>query len=300
MVLVLNSRLPFIGTARKAPIRPQAPPLTAATHRPTKTRAYLSLLAAAVVLGSASLAAAMTNVFFNAYQTATVVATNMTDTTIRSRGYLLTYSVDGWWSAYPGGPPTGRLQPVLWPTGVDAQTITTGPSGPLTQQGSASITIRRADGQPFDLQTFTGKILGNTAGAGASFELMPQLNGNDAFPNPLTYDATGYAGQSFSYAPMLTGYDTYILSLWMDYGLTQLTVADASVVLPPTLQLSTTSSNYFQLTWATNASDFTLLQNSSFVPGAWSVVTNTVSVVGTNSQVVVPAANGGRFFRLIF
>ncbi|HEY5913021.1 MAG TPA: hypothetical protein VJA21_20720 [Verrucomicrobiae bacterium] len=265
-----------------------------------KVRSYLVVFAAAGTLGSASPSPAMTNVFFNAYQTATVVATNMTATTIRSRGYLFTYSVDGWWSAYQGGPPTGRLQPVLWPAGVDAQTITAGPSGPPSQQTSASIAIRRGDGQPFDLQAFTGKILGNTAGAGASFELMPQLNGNDAFPNPLMYDATGYAGQSFVYAPMLTGYDTYVLSLWMDYALTQLTVADASVVTEPALAISMTSSNYLQLTWPTNASDFTLLENSTFAPDAWNVVTNAATVVGTNNQVVVPAAEGARFFRLIF
>jgi hypothetical protein len=257
-------------------------------------------IAAAGALAADSSSLAATNVFFNPWQTATVVATNMTSTTIRSRNYLFTYSVDGWWSAYPGGPPTGRFQPVLWPNGVDAQTITADSSGPLSQQIAASITIRRADGQPFDLHTFTGKILGNTAGAGAAFELMPQLNGNDAFPNPLTYDATGIAGQSFSYAPMLTGYDTCILSLWMDYALTQFAVADASVIAEPTLQIARTSSNYFRLSWPTNASDFTLLQNSVFVLANWSVVTNAATVVGTNSEVVVPAANGARFFRLVF
>ena len=257
-------------------------------------------IAAAAGLAAASSSLAATNVFFNSWQTATVVATNMTATTIRSRNYLFTYSVDGWWSAYPGGPTTGRLQPVSWPNGVDAQTITAGSSGPLSQQISASITIRRVDGQPFDLQIFTGKILGNTAGVGAAFELMPQLNGNDAFPNPLTYDATGIAGQSFGYAPMLTGYDTYILNLWMDYALTQLTVADASVIAEPTLHIARTPSNYLRLSWPTNASDFTLLHNSNFVRANWSVVTNAATVVGTTSEVVVPAANGARFFRLVF
>jgi hypothetical protein len=242
----------------------------------------------------------VTNDFFNVLQTATVVATNMTNTTIRSRGYLFTYSVDGWWSAYPGGPPTGRIQPVQWPAGVDAQTITTGPSGPLSQQISASISIRRVDGQPFELRTFTGKILGNTGGAGAAFELMPQLNGQDAFPNPLTYDATGSAGQSFSYAPMLAGYDTYVLSLWMDYGLMQLTVADASVVAAPMLHISTTSSNDIQLSWTTNSTDFTLLQNTNVAATALTVVTNAVNVTGTNNEVTVPARTGANFFRLIF
>jgi hypothetical protein len=260
----------------------------------------VGLVAALCAPGGVSPAGAVTNDFFNAMQTAVVTATNMTATTIRSRGYLFTYSVDGWWSAYPGGAPTGRFQSVLWPDGVDAQTLTAGPSGPLAQQISASITIQRSDGQPFELRTFTGKILGNTAGAGATFELMPQLNGQDAFPNPLMYDATGYAGQSFSYAPMLAGYDTYVLSLWMDYALTQLTVADASVVTPPVLYISTTSSNCLRLSWPTNLPDFTLLQNTDAATAAWTVVTNAINVAGANNQVVVPIQGGREFFRLIF
>ncbi|HKW29741.1 MAG TPA: hypothetical protein VJT54_10425 [Verrucomicrobiae bacterium] len=259
----------------------------------------VGLVAVLCVPGGVSPAGAVTNDFFNALPTAVVTATNMTATTLRSRGYLFTCSVDGWWSAYPGGAPTGRIQPVLWPAGVDAQTITTGPSGPLAQQISASITIQRADGQPFELRTFTGKILGNTAGAGAAFELMPRLNGQDAFPNPLMYDATGYAGQSFSYAPRLAGYDTYVLSLWMDYALTQLTVADAGVVTPPVLHLSMTSSNYLRLSWPTNSPDFTLFQNTN-ATSAWAVVTNATSVVGTNNEAVVPIQGGQEFFRLIF
>ncbi len=144
------------------------------------------------------------------------------------------------------------------------------------------------------------KLQARQAGALQSRQLENPANGSDAFPNPLTYDATGIAGQSFSYAPMLTGYGTYILSLWMDYALTQFAVADASVIGPPTLEIARTSSNYFRLSWPTNASDFTLLQNSVFVLANWSVVTNAATVVGTNSEVVVPVANGARFFRLVF
>ena len=49
---------------------------------------------------------AITNVYFNPAQVATVVTTNMTATTIRSEGYRFTYTVDGYWSAEPGGTPT--------------------------------------------------------------------------------------------------------------------------------------------------------------------------------------------------
>ena len=37
---------------------------------------------------------------------------------------------------------------------------------------SASITLKRVDGMPFDLASFTGQILSNTAGAGASVNLI--------------------------------------------------------------------------------------------------------------------------------
>ena len=200
-------------------------------------------------------ARAVTNVFFSAFQTATVVTTNMNSATIRSGAYLFTYTTDGFWSASPGGPPTGRFQPVLWPAGVDAQAITTGP----LLGSSASITVQRVDGLPFDLQSFTGKLLGNTAGAGAAFELMPQLKGQDAFQNPLTYDATGIAGNSFTYAPALTGYDTYIISLWIDFALTQLTVADASA--PPLISVAKSSPIQLALRWPTNCVGYTLQQD---------------------------------------
>jgi hypothetical protein len=205
--------------------------------------------------------------------------------------------VDGWWSASPGGPPTGRFQSVFWPNGIDAQTITASASGPLTQQVGASITIKRVDSQPFDLQAFTGKILGNTAGAGASFEIMPQLNGQDAFADPLMFDATGYAGSSFSHSPMLAGYDTYLINLWMDYALTQLTVVDPS--LPPVLDIAALPPNQMRLTWPTNTSGYSLQQNSSLTPTNWTMVTNAVSVIGTNNQVTLPKQGAIDFLRLV-
>ena len=191
----------------------------------------LLIASALLALVCAPAAQAVTNVFFNASQTATVTATNMTSTTIRSLDYLFTYSVDGWWSSYPGGPPTGRFQSVFWPDGLDAQAITAGP----TVGAGANITIKRVDGKLFDFRAFTGKILLNTAGAGGAFELMPQLNGNDALANPLQYDCSGYAGMSFSYVPALTGYDTYVLHMWGDYALTALTLVDTNpIVVAPT------------------------------------------------------------------
>jgi hypothetical protein len=259
---------------------------------------HLMLAAMVCAMFCAPTVHAVTTIFFNAAQTTNPVASGATSETISSSGYLFTYSLDKWWSATGSGPPTGRFQSILWPAGLDAQTQTAGPSGPLTTQIPATITIKRIDGLPFDLTTFTGEILGNTAGAGAAFEIMPLLNGNDGFANPLTLDATGYAGRSFTYiTPSLTGFDTYNISLWMDFALTSVTLVDAS--LPPTLQVSSAPLNHVNLSWPTNYTGFTLQWNSSLSTTNWTSMTNTVNAVGASCEISIPATNGVRFFRLM-
>jgi len=171
---------------------------------------------------------AVTNVFFTGSQTATLVVSNINAVTIQSGDYRFTYSADGYWSS-GGGTPTGRFFSIVWPNGVQAQAIT---AGPLLGNG-ANITLKRADGKVFDLEAFTGKILLNTAGAGGAFEIMPLLNGNDAFPNPAQYDCTGYAGASFPYTTALSGYDTYQIHMWGDYALTALTLIATNPPVPP-------------------------------------------------------------------
>lgn len=192
------------------------------------TKRFSVLIATCACLMGASAAQAVTNVFFTGSQTATLLVSNINSVTIQSGDYRFTYSADGYWSS-GGGTPTGRFFSVFWPTGVQAQAIT---AGPLLGTG-ANITLTRADGKPFDLQAFTGKILLNTAGAGGAFEIMPQLNGNDAFNNPLPYDCTGYAGASFPYTTALAGYDTYQIHMWGDFALTALTLIDTNPPVPP-------------------------------------------------------------------
>jgi hypothetical protein len=179
-------------------------------------------------LGAASPALAVTNYFFSPTQVATLIVSNINAVTIQSGDYRFTYSADGYWSP-GGGAPTGRFFSILWPNGVQAQAVT---AGPLLGTG-ANITLERADGKVFDLQAFTGKILLNTAGAGGAFEIMPKLNGTDAFPDPLQYDCTGYAGAIFTYSPALSGYDTYQIHMWGDYALTALTLIDTNPPVPP-------------------------------------------------------------------
>ena len=62
---------------------------------------------------------------------------------------------------------------VPWPQGVEAQAVTVPPPGVTDYK--ARITLQRVDGAVFDLTAFTAKLLANTAGAGADFEIMPLL-----------------------------------------------------------------------------------------------------------------------------
>ncbi len=180
---------------------------------------------------------AVTNVFFTGSQTALLIVSNINAVTLQSGDYLFTYSADGYWSS-GGGPPTGRFFSVHWPNGVQAQAITAGPNLGV----GANITLKRADGKRFDLRAFTGKILLNTAGAGGAFEIMPKLDGNDAFNDPVMYDCTGYAGASFPYTTALAGYDTYQVHMWGDFALTALTLIDTNPPVPPAPRFSIAAS----------------------------------------------------------
>ncbi len=205
------------------------PAVAWATVRALALARLVAFVSTFSVLATSTNGATYTNVFFDSSQTATVLNSNINSATIQSGDYRFTYSIDGYWSPAPGGEPTGRFFSVFWPAGIQAQGITT---GPLVGSG-ANLTIKRADGKPFDLATFTGKLLANTAGAGGAFEIMPQLNGNDAFNDPQMFDATGYGGQSFSYAPMFHHYDTYKIHLWLDWALTAVTMIDTNPPSPP-------------------------------------------------------------------
>ena len=186
-------------------------------------------------------AEATTVVFFDPSQVATPVASGVTSDTIQSEGYLFTYPRDKLFTGGIGPDPIGRPVRVAWPDGVEAQAVTAGPN-----PSKAQITIQRVDGDVFDLTAFTAKLLANTAGAGGSFEIMPSLNGQDPWNDPLTFDATGIAGNTFSYdespnvlgsTALLKGYDTYVIDLYVDYALTGLTLQDATVPEPSTSAL---------------------------------------------------------------
>lgn len=165
--------------------------------------------------------------FFNSNQVATLVATGTTSDTVSSEGYQFTYTRD---KLFTGGygmtNPIGRPVRVPWPQGVEAQAVTTGP-----QPGGARITLRRVDGTPFDVTALSFKLLANTAGAGARLEIMPVANGEDAFKDPLYFEASGYYGSVFSYdtspgiwgsTAALTNYAAYKIGLYVDFALVAL------------------------------------------------------------------------------
>jgi hypothetical protein len=176
---------------------------------------------------------------------------------------------------------------------LEAQAVTTGPN-----LSPARIDVRREDGQPFAIESFTAKLLANTAGAGGAFEIMPLLNGEDGLPDPLMYDASGYAGNSFTYStPPLTGFDAYKVTLYVDFALTRLTVVDASPP-PPTLGIVLVDAQTVELSWPTAAAGYVL----EFAPGlpalSWRPVMDPVVIVGDLCTVQVAIPGTHQWFRL--
>lgn len=140
---------------------------------------------------------AVTVDFFDDSQVATPVAAGVTWDTISSNGYLFTYTRDKLFTGGIGPDPIGRPVRIPWPLGVESQAVTTPPPGVTDYK--ARIRLQRVDGDVFDLISFTAKLLANTAATGASIEIMPLVDGEDAFDDPLYFDASGYYGGTFSY-----------------------------------------------------------------------------------------------------
>jgi len=184
----------------------------------------VTILACATLLLIGSPARAVIIDFFDLSQSYSLYQSGVTSDTILTEGYLFTYTRDKLFTGGTGNP-IGRPVSIDWPVGLQAQAVTAGPS-----PGPAQFTIRRLDGTVFDLPAFTARLLANTAGAGGSIEIMPQLNGEDGFADPATFDATGIAGNSFSYdtttpiylgnTSTLVGFDTYQVTLYVDFALT--------------------------------------------------------------------------------
>jgi hypothetical protein len=174
--------------------------------------------------------------FFNSTQTATLLEEGATWDVVASSGYQFRYTRDKFFTGGVGSEPIGRAVRVPWPLGVEAQAITVPPIA------KPQIILKRVDGALFDLTAFSAKLLGNTGGAGAKFEVMPTLGGEDAWNDPAEFQATGYYGQAFSYdesspgyignTALLKNFDSYKISIYVDFAWTALTLVDDSAPLP--------------------------------------------------------------------
>lgn len=248
-----------------------------------------------VLMGTTPRSFANTIPFFSSTQTTQLVAVAATSDTIGSEGFLFSCSRD---KLFTGGVgltnAVGRAIRVPWPAGLEAQAITTGPN-----RGGARMVIRSTDGLPFALSSLRFKLLANTAGAGAALEVMPLLDGEDGVPDPFQYNATGFYGSNFSYTtPELTGFDTYILTLYVDFALTGAVMVDSRIP-PPVLGIAALDATVLELSWPAEAADYQLESSVTLPSAVWTPVTNEVLRVGDVLIAQVASPGGGRqYFRL--
>jgi len=238
--------------------------------------------------------AAVTTQFFDLAQDTHWITNDTTTDILLSEGYEFTVTRD---KLFTGGVgmtnPIGRRLRIPWPQGLEAQALTAGPS-----PGGAKIVIRREDRLPFAIQSFTAALLANTAGAGGTLEIMPLLNGEDGVPNPFAYDATGYSGNRFTYStPELTDFDTYLITLYVDFALTDIALVDASLP-PPALELFQTGTTTLSLAWPLDAIGFKPEVSPHLTPAHWQPLTNRVLVEGDRLVVPVEATEAQQFYRL--
>src|SRR4051812_13412357 len=66
----------------------------------------------------------------------------------------------------------------------------------------------------------------------------------------------------------------------------------------PLLRVVLTATNTVVVAWPVLSSDFSLQENPILNAGAWTSVTNTTSVVGSENQVIVSPPTSNRFYRL--
>jgi hypothetical protein len=92
-----------------------------------------------------------------------------------------------------------------------------------------------------------------------------------------------------------------LVSASADYGFNattnRLLIANFTPAVIPQMGIGLVT-NTVVVSWPTNSIGFTLEQTAIFNPTNWFAVTNFVSVVGTNNEVIISPPTGYRFFRL--
>ena len=270
---------------------------------PSSAWSVLLLASALLTLAGPPSARAVTTVFFNSSQATNLVSNNTTSDTIRTEGYLFTYTRDKFFTGGVGlTNPIGRAVRIPWPAGLEAQYVTAGPT-----PGKAKITIRRVDGAVFDLTAFSAKLLANP-GAGSAIEIVPFRNGQEPLNDPLPFDvSSGFYGSVHSFdtttpphigsTAALTNYDAYVLNLTLDYALVSLTVVDASIP-PPVLDLVPLDTTTLQLSWPAEAFEYGLESTTNLPAQVWTAVTNSVTDNGSFFSVDLPLTGNQQFYRL--
>jgi hypothetical protein len=66
----------------------------------------------------------------------------------------------------------------------------------------------------------------------------------------------------------------------------------------PLLRVVRTSTNTVVVAWPAPSTGFSLQENSDLKTTAWSGITNTVNVIGSENQIIVAPPLGNRFYRL--
>lgn len=67
----------------------------------------------------------------------------------------------------------------------------------------------------------------------------------------------------------------------------------------PRLGISLTTSNTLLFFWATNHTNYSLQQNTEFLPTNWTTLPNSPIVVGSENQIALPKPQGIMFYRLV-
>ena len=257
-----------------------------------KIRGVLTLLCLCVLPVFKSRAEA--TFFFSATQRTNLIEEGETSDTILTEGYLFTLTRD---KLFTGGVgltnPIGRSLRIHWPNGLEAQAVTAGPN-----PGKARIDLKREDAAVFSIQSLSFELLANTFGAGASLEIMPMLNGEDALNEPLMLNATGFYGMRFDYStPTLTNYESYKITLYVDYAILALSVNDLSPARPA-LEINLVGSGLIELSYPLAARDYVLEYTSTLGEILWSTETASPLIAGDRVIVQIMAQELQRIYRL--
>jgi hypothetical protein len=104
------------------------------------------------------------------------------------------------------------------------------------------------------------------------------------------YSLSGTIGQHDAGGPMTGGSYSLTGGFWALYA----------VQTPgaPVLHIFLTGTNTAVVAWPAPSTGYVLQQNTNLVSTAWSGVTNSVNVVGSENQVIISPPAGNRYFRL--